>query len=494
MPLQLIYNGSCQTTGKMPFAEVKLISIFNITSKYLILYPLRNVTIVVTVTLLLFVTLICYVNLLEMKLSTTECVQCKKTFEPKNKRNIYCSDGCKQEAYRIRNNIETPNFLKTQEEKFHVFKSENKTIVYRDVYTKEYTDKRKKIRELNIQLSRLIKEEKATEEKVQKIITRNDSFWTKKVAGIITFITTVIAGWAIYGLIKGFMKFKLTKWGLFILIAPFIILAVLISISIQKSSDKLHEDELSNLGKYKSNLETLKSSIKAIEDDIKNEEQLLLSINQFERIGEEKITEVIEKIKQPKGGFPTIKENDAKEIMSLSDLQSVSFKTLGFTGEWNELMGTPEESFSVMIYGQSGHGKSTFAISFAEYLANNFGPVLFNSAEEGISLTLQDKLKNLRSDDLFISHHKDFHSIKKYLKRSDCKFIILDSVNHMNLTPDNIEELRKMNKTRGFISIHQVTKSGDFKGNNQFLHNCDVEIIVENYKPIIKKSRYKVRA
>ena len=64
----------------------------------------------------------------------------------------------------------------------------------------------------------------------------------------------------------------------------------------------------------------------------------------------------------------------------------------------------------------------------------------------------------------------------------------------MNLTPDNIEELRKMNKTRGFISIHQVTKSGDFKGNNQFLHNCDVEIIVENYKPIIKKSRYKVRA
>ena len=134
----------------MPFAEVKLISIFNITSKYLILYSLRNVTVVVTVTLLLFVTLICYVNLLEMKLSTTECVQCKKTFEPKNKRNIYCSDGCKQEAYRIRNNIETPNFLKTQEEKFHVFKSENKTIVYRDVYTKEYTDKRKKIKELNI--------------------------------------------------------------------------------------------------------------------------------------------------------------------------------------------------------------------------------------------------------------------------------------------------------------------------------------------------------
>lgn len=428
-----------------------------------------------------------------MRLSETECVQCKKAFEPKNKRNIYCSDGCKQEAYRIRNNIETPNFLKIQEEKYHVFKSENKTIAYRDVYTREYTDKRRKIKELDIQLSRLIKEERGVEEKIQRIITRNDSFWTRKVAGVMTFVTTMVAGWAIYGLIKGLMRFKLTRWGLFVFIAPFIILAVLVSISIQRSSDRLHEDELSNLSKYKSHLDKLKLNIKALGEEIKNEEQLLLSINQFERIGEEKITEVIEKVKQPKGGFPSIKENDAKEIMSLSDLQNVSFKTLNFTGKWNELMGTPEESFSVMIYGQSGHGKSTFAITFAEYLSNNFGSVLFNSAEEGISLTLQDKLKNLKSNDLFISHHKDFYSIKKYLKRSNSKFVVLDSVNHMNLTPENIEELRKMDKTRGFISIHQVTKSGDFKGNNQFLHNCDIEIVVENYQPIVKKSRYKVR-
>ena len=37
----------------------------------------------------------------------------------------------------------------------------------------------------------------------------------------------------LYGLIKGFMKFKLTRWGLFILIAPFIILAVLINIRFE---------------------------------------------------------------------------------------------------------------------------------------------------------------------------------------------------------------------------------------------------------------------
>jgi hypothetical protein len=84
--------------------------------------------------------------------------------------------------------------------------------------------------------------------------------------------------------------------------------------------------------------------------------------------------------------------------------------------------------------------------------------------------------------------------MKKHLKTSNCRFVVLDSVNHMNLTPENVEELRNMDKTRGFISIHQVTKTGDFKGDNKFLHNCDIEIVVDNYTPTTKKSRYRVTA
>ena len=62
----------------------------------------------------------------------------------------------------------------------------------------------------------------------------------------------------------------------------------------------------------------------------------------------------------------------------------------------------------------------------------------------------------------------------------------------MDLTPEQVEELRNLDSTRGFVSIHQVTKSGEFKGNNKFLHNCDVEIMVQDRKPIVKKSRYRI--
>lgn len=429
-----------------------------------------------------------------MTLIETKCIQCSKLFEPSNKRNIYCSDGCKQEAYRIRNNIETPKFLKPEEEKFQVFKSEESIIIYRDIYTREYTDKQKKIRDSNIELSKYRKQEKAFEEKINNITTRNDSFFSRKIAGIMAFLVTIVSSWALYSLVKIVITFRPVRWGILILVSPFVVLAVLIGLASQRKSDKSHDIELSNLSKYKSDLESIRISLKSLELEISNEESILLSMNQFERVTEKETKEIIEKVKLPRVGLPSIRENDAKQVMTLSDLQNARFNTLEFTGDWKEMMGTPEEKFSVMIYGESGQGKSTFAIKFSEYLANNFGAVLFNSAEEGISLTLQDKLKDLKSDNFFIAHHKDFNAIKKHLKISTCKFVVIDSINHMNLTPENVEELRNMDKTRGFVSIHQVTKKGEFKGDNKFLHNCDIEIVVDKYLPTIKKSRYTVKA
>lgn len=416
----------------------------------------------------------------------TKCVQCSKEFEPANKRNIYCSVACKQEAYRKRNGIETPSFLKPGE-KYHVFKTEKKELIYSRKLTREYTDLEDEISKIKIKLSHAKQEEKAAKDRINSILNRNSSFFLKKLTIILTAIVGVAAGWAIYRLIK----FKITRIILIAISIPFIILVVFGSLFLQKKDDKDHEEELLNLDKYRNKLKQAEIATKSVQDLIKSKEAMLDEIPMFELLTEEKTSEIEEKIKQPKFGVPNIKENDAKDLMSLKDLQNAQFKTLDFTGSWKELIGTPEERFSMMIYGKSGHGKSTFAIKLSEYLANNFGTVLYNSAEEGTSLTLKEKVKGINSSNLFLSKEKDFESIRKKLKRTSCRFVILDSVNHMDLTASQVEELKEMDSTRGFISIHQVTKTGEFKGDNKFLHNCDVEIEVENRKPIIKKNRYK---
>ena len=418
----------------------------------------------------------------------TKCVQCSKEFEPSNRRNIYCSDGCKQESYRKRHGIETPNFLKHEDEKYHVFKSEKQEIVYREVLTREYSDLRSEIQSLRHKLSNAQKEEKAIEDKIERVLTRNDSFFSKKAAAITTVILGSFLGLIIYPLIK----FSFTRKVLGIISIPFLVLIVIATFIFQRKSDTKNEEDLLNLSSTREKLKQAKFRTAEFAFKIEKNESKLKNIPQFEKLTEKQTKEIEERIKQPKFGSPQIRENEAKGVMSLDELKKAQFKVLPFNGTWKELIGTPEERFSLMLYGQSGHGKSHFAMQFAEYLSNNFGTVLYNSAEEGMSLTFQSKIKELKSDDLFISKHKDFASIKKALKSSSCKFVILDSVNHMDLTPEQVEELRNLDSTRGFVSIHQVTKNGEFKGNNKFLHNCDVEIMVQDRKPIVKKSRYRI--
>jgi tRNA uridine 5-carbamoylmethylation protein Kti12 len=427
-----------------------------------------------------------------MILTETICLQCKKAFTPSNKRNVYCSDGCKQDAYRDRKGIAKPNFLPTAD-KYHVFKSEEKILVYSKVHTRAYTDKEKDIEKLKKELNGIKKEVTANQNRIDSIINRNDSFFLKRATSILSGLVAIAAGWAIYALIKYLYKFKLTRIGLIIIGVPFVVLAVLIGFIVQKKDDKQHTEDLSNLSSFKAVLEDAVNRQKLKELEISREELILSTIPEFELLTEQQTKEVEEQIKLPKYGVPEIKSNDAKDTMSLYELQSKQFKTLKFDGEWSKLIGTPEQNFALMIYGQPGNGKSTFAVNLSEYLANNFGYVLYNSAEEGVSLSLQDKLKNINSDKLRVSSFKDFEGIKKHLKQSLSKFIVLDSVNHMNLTPDEVEELKKIDPTRGFITIHQVTKNGDYKGNNKFLHNCDIEIIVDEFVPIVKKNRYKIK-
>ena len=415
-----------------------------------------------------------------------KCSQCSKEFEPSNKRNIYCSDGCKQEAYRKRHGIETPNFLKPEDEKYHVFKSEKKEIVYREVLTREYSDLRAEIQSLRHKLSNAQKEEKAIEDKIEKVLTRNDSFFRRKAAAISTVILGSFLGLIIYPLIK----FTFTRKVLGVVSIPFIVVIVIGAFIFQRKSDTKNEEDLLNLSSTREKLKQVRFKTAELAFEIEKNELKLKSVPQFEKLTEEQTKEIEEKIKQPKFGLPQIKENEAKGVMSLNELKKAQFRVLAFNGAWKELIGTPEERFSLMLYGQSGHGKSYFAMQFAEYLSNNFGTVLYNSAEEGMSLTLQSKIKELKSNNLFISKHKDFSSIKKALKSSNCKFVVLDSVNHMDLTPEQVEELRNLDSTRGFVSIHQVNKNGEFKGNNKFLHNCDVEIMVQDRKPIVKKCRF----
>ena len=150
----------------------------------------------------------------------------------------------------------------------------------------------------------------------------------------------------------------------------------------------------------------------------------------------------------------------------------MEFETIGLQGKYSELIGDPCVGFSAMVYGLPKSGKSTLCIDFAKHLAQHHGKVLYVAIEEGFGYTLQEKLERLQA-----IHPNLYVSETVPVDLSDYDYIFIDSVSRAKLSIEDLNRLRKANPGKSFIFIFHTTKTGQFRGENQFAH--DVDVIIE---------------
>ena len=167
-------------------------------------------------------------------------------------------------------------------------------------------------------------------------------------------------------------------------------------------------------------------------------------------------------------------------IMSASQLANYDYPKYDFDGKWEAFFGNPSINCHYMIYGLPKSGKSTFSMHFAKYLADHQGRVLYVASEEGFSQTLQNKVNTfkLNSDNLAFSNARDFEPIRNLAPNFD--FVVIDSVNYIKITPEQVEELKAENPNVSLITIQQATKDGDYKGDTAYAHNADSIVRIEN--------------
>ena len=176
--------------------------------------------------------------------------------------------------------------------------------------------------------------------------------------------------------------------------------------------------------------------------------------------------------------------NDLK-IMNSMDFANMHFNTIGLKGKWLNLIGDPSSNFTAMVYGKPKMGKSYLCVEFAGYLARHHGRVLYVAKEEGLDLTLQKKLndKDVKHPNLFVANELP-------TSISNFDFIFLDSVNKLNLQPEDLTKLKKQNPTKSFIFVFQSTKEGNFRGANSFQHDVDVVIEVPERGKAVQFGRF----
>jgi hypothetical protein len=159
-------------------------------------------------------------------------------------------------------------------------------------------------------------------------------------------------------------------------------------------------------------------------------------------------------------------------VYSGAQIVNMRFDSIGLQGKMRELIGDPAPGFKAMIYGKPKQGKSTFAMMFAKELAK-LGRVKYCALEEGFSLTLKDKLVRMGANVPNLYFSEDVGDVGSF------KFVVIDSVSEGKFDADQLKALTRQYPKIGFIYVFHATKGGNFRGGQQFAHDVDVIIRVD---------------
>nr|WP_297164340.1 hypothetical protein [uncultured Dysgonomonas sp.] len=170
----------------------------------------------------------------------------------------------------------------------------------------------------------------------------------------------------------------------------------------------------------------------------------------------------------------------AREIFSIKSIKEKKFQTMELCPEYAYLMGHPEKRFTGIHYGESGSGKSVLTLKFADYFAKNFGKVLYNSHEEKINQTIQDRINNFDIDagKLWVANALPFDRMCDYIEKNYYRLVIIDSVKYMNFTFDQYRELRERFAKRllSVIMVDFGKSEGSPASGVDLLHASDVKL------------------
>ncbi len=183
------------------------------------------------------------------------------------------------------------------------------------------------------------------------------------------------------------------------------------------------------------------------------------------------------------------------KLISSRELLEMNYKCLNFQGRWMEFFGLPAVVFNLAVHGKPGEGKSTFCIQFADYLAKNFGQVVYISGEEGFSKTLRDKVVNNKIDNpsLFFADINSYEEIKNEIGNNQFHFIFIDSLDTLRIDATRLRELREYYSQSAFITISQSTKDGKMRGSQEITHDTDIAVKVEDGVATTTKNRFHPR-
>jgi|GEM_PF-1408322 len=159
-----------------------------------------------------------------------------------------------------------------------------------------------------------------------------------------------------------------------------------------------------------------------------------------------------------------------KKVSSVEDILAQEHTTVGIKGKWLELLGDICFVFYFLFYGPGGSGKSSMAISFAQYLSELGHEVLYVPAEIYGTPVLKQLLI-----DAGIKGNDKLHIMPsiKGVDLSKYRLVIIDSKDSAEISVDDFRTLKKKYPKTSFIFTSQGKKDGDYRGSEEWRNEVD---------------------
>lgn len=177
--------------------------------------------------------------------------------------------------------------------------------------------------------------------------------------------------------------------------------------------------------------------------------------------------------------------------LSPSELLKTKIKTLPLEGIWQEALGQPARHGVWIIWGNSGSGKTSFALQLARELTR-YGRVAYNSLEQGASLSMQEAI---RRHELGKTRRGSFHLVSEDLetlslrlgRRQSPDFVIIDSLQYTGLDYRTYKTFKERHKDKLIIFVsHADGIKPEGRTASKVMYDAEMKIFVEGYRALSK--------
>jgi hypothetical protein len=176
--------------------------------------------------------------------------------------------------------------------------------------------------------------------------------------------------------------------------------------------------------------------------------------------------------------------------LSAKQVLTIKFDTIRLGGGWDECVGEIETTGIWFIWGNSGNGKTSAVVSLCKELSA-FGKVLYNSQEEGVSLTMQNTLRRYGMGELGSRFQLANMSLQeldeKISQQRSPKFVVLDSFQFMGLTYKDFRAFCEKHKNKMLIFVSRTRgRQPEGRAAISAMYDASCKIWVEGYKAFSK--------